>query len=171
MVIGTTTGFHEVISPDSDAKFSAEKGRYVLYISYMCSFTHRATVVRSLKGLESLIQLVVLDPELGPDGWFFSGRFGTAVCDPLYGYKYLRDLYLKADPNYAGRLSVPVLWDKKNQTVVNNESNELMRMFYTAFDDLLPPSYRSLISQGVTSKMCHFIRFFSQTLTRPTALA
>jgi putative glutathione S-transferase len=114
----------------------------------MCPFAHRANVVRSLKGLHTVIQLVVLDPEMGPDGWFFSGRFGTAGCDPLYGFKRLKDLYLKSDPDYTGRFSVPMLWDKKTEKVVSKESADLMRMFYTSFDSLLPPELQELNLPG-----------------------
>ncbi|KAJ6172397.1 hypothetical protein N7470_001464 [Penicillium chermesinum] len=80
-----------------------------------------------MKGLEGIIQKAVLDPELGPNGWFFSGREGSAEKDPIYGFKYLRDLYFKADPQYEGRYTVPTLWDKKKETIVNNESSEIIR--------------------------------------------
>ncbi|GLA10358.1 hypothetical protein AnigIFM60653_003788 [Aspergillus niger] len=124
------------------ATLSPEKDRYVLYISMMCPFAHRVNLVRSLKGLKSWIQLVVLDPESGANGWFFSGRFGTAERDPLYGFKYLKDLYLKSEPGYTGRISVPMLWDKKIEKVVSNESGDLMRMLYSSFDALLPAKFQ-----------------------------
>ncbi|KAE8146568.1 glutathione S-transferase [Aspergillus avenaceus] len=139
------SAFRNRISRSPDAEFPAEKGRYYLYLSLACPWAQRANIVRSLKGLEDIIPLVLLDHDMGPEGWYFSGRDGTAPKDPLHGFKRLRDLYFHADAEYKGRFTVPMLWDSKKETVVNNESAEIVRMLYTEFDEFLPLSLRESV--------------------------
>lgn len=114
----------------------------MLYINYGCPWAHRTNIVRSLKGLEDVIQLSVMDPTLTDEGWVWSGRFGTEEKDPVYGFTKLKQLYLKADLTYTGRFLVPMLWDKQKETIVSNESSEIIRMFYEEFDEFVQPELR-----------------------------
>ena len=93
-------------------RFPAESGRYVLYINYVCPWAHRAIIVRALKGLEQTIELVEVDARDPTHGWYFSGSRGPER-DPIHGVRWLKELYLKADPQYNGRITVPLLWDKR----------------------------------------------------------
>ncbi|KAI0355843.1 glutathione S-transferase [Trametes cingulata] len=131
---------------EKGGKFEPEKGRYHLYVSYSCPWATRTLIVRKLKGLEDLIGLTAVSPRLGEHGWPFANvdPFPGAEVDPLYNSKYIKDLYLRADPNFEGRFTVPVLWDKKTETIVNNESSEIIRIFNTAFNALLPEDKAAL---------------------------
>lgn len=92
--------------------FPAEKDRYVLYFNAVCPWAHRAVIARALKGLEDIIDIVEVDARDSVHGWYFSGHRGPS-CDPTYGVRWLKELYLRADPNYTGRITIPVLWDKQ----------------------------------------------------------
>ncbi|ELZ27129.1 glutathione s-transferase [Halogeometricum pallidum JCM 14848] len=125
------TSFRNWVRDEDDAEFPAESGRYHLYISRACPWAHRAAMTRRLKGLEDAISLSVVEPVRIDDGWEFSEEYP----DPLHGEEYLRDIYVRADEDFTGRVTVPVLWDTEKETIVNNESREIMRMLNTEFDD------------------------------------
>lgn len=127
------TRFHNWVTADNTSSFRAEPGRYHLYISLGCPWAHRTALLWKLKGLESIIGLSIVDPVISDDGWAFSERLGC-ISDLVNGAKYLRELYVKADPNYTGRVTVPVLWDKQQGTIVNNESRQIIRMLNSEFD-------------------------------------
>ncbi|WP_121065598.1 glutathione S-transferase family protein [Chachezhania antarctica] len=122
--------------PSGDGGFKAESGRYHLYVSYACPWAHRTLIFRALKGLEDLIPVSVVHPEMLDKGWSFSTDFPGATGDPLLGKDYLHEVYIEAEPNVTARAVVPVLWDKQKGTIVSNESSEIIRMFNSAFDGL-----------------------------------
>jgi len=121
--------------PSGDAGFKAEAGRYHLYISLACPWAHRALIFRSLKNLEALVSVSIVEPLMLEQGWVFSSA-GDNKGDGLYGLHALHEVYTKAQHDFTGRVTVPVLWDKKLKTIVNNESAEIIRIFNTAFNDL-----------------------------------
>ncbi|MFC4346756.1 glutathione S-transferase family protein [Kordiimonas lipolytica] len=121
--------------PTGDSGFKAEAGRYHLYVSYACPWAHRTLIVRALKGLEDMIDVSVVGMTMLENGWTFDGSDGS-TGDALYGADFLHQIYTRADAAYSGRVTVPVLWDKKNETIVSNESADIIRMFSTAFDGL-----------------------------------
>jgi len=131
-----TTAFRNEIRDEPDARFQPEAGRYHLYVSYACPWAHRTLLVRSLKGLEDAISVDVVDPFRAEDGWQFTPDKAGCTADSLYGSDYLRELYVEADPDANCRVTVPVLWDREEETIVNNESAEILRMLDTEFDDI-----------------------------------
>ncbi|MEM5522094.1 glutathione S-transferase family protein [Sulfitobacter sp. AS59] len=122
--------------PSGDGGFKAESGRYHLYVSYACPWAHRALIFRTLKGLEDHISLSAVHPDMLGDGWTFATDFPGATGDTLFDYPYARDIYTRADPKFSGRVTVPILWDKVNETIVSNESSEIIRMFNSAFNEI-----------------------------------
>ncbi len=149
--------FRNWITPDGAAGpsgrggFRAEAGRYHLYVSYACPWAHRTLIFRALKKLEKIISVDVVHPHMGAAGWSFAA-YPAATGDSLHGFDYLHQIYTRAQPDYTGIVTVPVLWDRQQQTIVNNESSEIIRMFNSAFDewgdasvDLYPQSCRAQI--------------------------
>lgn len=119
--------------PSGKGGFKAEAGRYHLYVSYACPWAHRTLIFRALKKLEDVISVSVVDHFMDAEGWTFHAVDG-ATPDHLFGSKRLHEIYTRADPSYSGRVTVPVLWDKQQNTIVSNESSEIIRMLNTAFD-------------------------------------
>lgn len=126
--------------PTGEGGFKAEPNRYHLYISYACPWASRAMIMRSLKGLEDIISVSVVNPLMAEHGWTFDPAPGV-IPDPIMDADYMYEIYTKAEPEYSGRVTVPVLWDKKKNTIVNNESSEIMRMFNSAFEGLGSSDY------------------------------
>ncbi|XSG81336.1 MAG: glutathione S-transferase family protein [Methyloligella sp. ZOD6] len=120
--------------PTGEDGFPAQRGRYHLYVSYACPWAHRTIIFRKLKGLEEIVSMDVVHPYMGKDGWTFDRSFDGATGDRVNGLAMLREVYTKAVPDYTGRVTTPVLWDKERQTVVSNESSEIIRMLNSAFD-------------------------------------
>src|SRR5690554_832509 len=140
--------------PTGQAGFQAESGRYHLYVCMACPWAHRTLIFRALKGLQKMVDVSVVDYFMGDCGWTFDQHNDDIVSDDLYGLDYLYELYIKADDNYSGRVTMPVLWDKQQETIVSNESADIIRMFNSAFNeldgvnadlDLYPESLRSEI--------------------------
>jgi putative glutathione S-transferase len=156
--VPTAPVYRNWVTPDGSAGpsgkdgFAAERGRYHLYVSLACPFAHRTIIFRKLKRLEDVISLSLVEPVMGEQGWEFGAG---ATADALNGKRRLGEIYLLADPRYTGRVSVPVLWDKKRRTIVNNESPEIIRMLNSAFDaltedrtDYYPPALRAEIDRA-----------------------
>ena len=122
--------------PSGVAGFPAKSGRYHLYVSLACPWAHRTLIFRQIKGLADHISISVVHPDMLGDGWSFDDSFPAATGDTLFGLPFARDIYTKADPKFSGRVTVPILWDKEQNTIVSNESSEIIRMFNSAFDDL-----------------------------------
>ncbi len=137
--------------PTGEDGFAAEPNRYHLYVSYACPWAHRTLIYRQLKGLQDMISVSVVHPVMPAESWVF-GEYPAATDDHLFGAKYMYEIYQKADKHFDGLVTVPVLWDKQRQTIVNNESSEIIRMFNSAFDgfankdiDFYPLELRSSI--------------------------
>ncbi|QIE97421.1 glutathione S-transferase family protein [Pantoea stewartii] len=138
--------------PSGNAGFAAERDRYHLYVSLACPWAHRTLLMRQLKGLENMIDVSVVHPLMLENGWTFDDSFPAATGDKLHQNEFLYQLYLHADKDYTGRVTVPVLWDKQQNTIVSNESADIIRMFNSAFDgvgaragDYYPPALRDKI--------------------------
>ncbi len=127
--------FRSQITRDGSSPFPAEAGRYHLYVAWACPWAHRTLIVRALKGLTDIIPVSFVGPDMLSEGW----QFDDAHLDHLFGHQRLYQLYAQAAPDYTGRVTVPVLWDKQTNTLVNNESAEIIRMFNTAFAGLATP--------------------------------
>lgn len=144
------SSFRKHIEDSPDAEHPAQAGRYHLYVSHACPWAHRTLLVRALMGLEDVISVSVVHPFMGDEGWSFDEEDPKVVPDTVLGVTHMRDVYLSSKPDYTGRVTVPVLWDKVSGTIVNNESREIIRMMNKAFtrfathdvdlcpDDLMP---------------------------------
>ncbi len=139
--IRTEAQFRNWITPDGrsgpsgDGGFKAEADRYHLYVGHACPWAHRTVIFRALKGLEDKIGLSIVHWHMAKNGWNFAKGNGV-ISDPLHNADYVYEIYRAAEPNYSGRATIPILWDKKNATIVSNESSEIIRMFNSAFEEL-----------------------------------
>jgi putative glutathione S-transferase len=120
--------------PSGQSGFQAEAGRYHIYVSYACPWAHRVLIYRTLKGLEDHISVSIVHWYMAENGWTFSPDDEGLVKDDLFGHDFAYQLYQSADPNYSGRVTVPIVWDKQNNTIVSNESSEIIRMLNSAFN-------------------------------------
>ena len=161
-------GFRNWITPDGSAGptgtagFKAEAGRYHLYVSLACPWAHRTIIYRKLKGLQDMISMSVVNAFMGDEGWTFAAGDGV-VPDPIHNATHMHQVYTAAMSDYTGRVTVPVLWDKHTNTIVSNESSEIIRMFNSAFDDIgatpldLSPAHLLAEIDAVNERLYHSV--------------
>ena len=144
--------FRNWICADGSTEFKAEADRYHLYVSNACPWAHRTVIFRKLKKLENIIGLSVVEADMLEDGWTFAEQ--GEYMDHLHGFKFAHEIYTRADKNFTGQITVPILWDKKLNTIVNNESSEIIRMLNSEFNaftevktDFYPQNLREKIDE------------------------
>ena len=149
------SSFRDAVRADGSTRFAVEAGRYHLYVSYACPWAHRVLIVRALRGLEDAIPVSVVHPLMGDDGWVLEDEKGQST-DPVNGKRFLREVYTAAQADFTGRVTVPVLWDKRERTIVNNESRDLVRMLDAEFaalatrgQSLCPPHRRERVDATI----------------------
>ena len=144
--------------PTGSSGFKAEPNRYHLYVSLACPWAHRTTIYRKLKGLEDMISLSVVSPYMGENGWTFE-KYPGVIADPINHADKLYEVYIAAKPDYTGRVTVPILWDKKTNRIVSNESSEIIRMFNSAFDEVgaLPGNFLPADKQAEIDEINTFV--------------
>ncbi len=144
--------------PTGSSGFKAEPNRYHLYVSFACPWAHRTTIYRKLKGLEDMISLSVVSPYMGENGWTFE-KYPGVIADPINHADKLYEVYIAAKPDYTGRVTVPILWDKKTNRIVSNESSEIIRMFNSAFDEVgaLPGNFLPADKQAEIDEINTFV--------------
>jgi glutathionyl-hydroquinone reductase len=147
------TTFRHQVSDKPGATYGAEAGRYHLYISYACPWAHRTMLTRVLKGLTKAISFDVVDTYLGAHGWTLSGKEPGATGDSLNHFATLRDAYITSAPAFEGRVTVPVLWDKTQRCIVNNESSEIIRFFNSEFQSMAEHPEVDLYPSGLRSRI------------------
>lgn len=166
--IRQTSSFRHWITPDGsagitgNAGYKAERDRYHLYVAYICPWASRTLMARALKGLEEIVTVSIVNPRLSDQGWQFGGYTGSDI-DSLNDAKYIHELYTRAAPDFTGRATVPVLWDKKTKTIVNNESADIVRMFNSAFGDLVDQG-PNLYPQDLASEIDELNQFLYNDL-------
>lgn len=147
--VRSEAGFRDWVrdGAEGDEAFAPADGRYHLYVGWACPWAHRTMIIRALKGLEQAIDVSIVEPYMSDQGWRFNPEIEGATADKILGSEYLREVYLAADPRCTARVTVPVLWDTRTHTIVNNESREIVRMFDHEFRgvasrdvDLAPPA-------------------------------
>jgi putative glutathione S-transferase len=144
--------FRDHVTADGGSGYRAEAGRYHLYVSYACPWAHRTIIYRHLKGLENAVSMTIVDPERDERGWAITDAPGTTP-DPVNHFAFLSEGYAASDPEYAGRISVPVLWDRQTARIVNNESAEIIRMFEREFDAFATHPERHYLPDGLRGEI------------------
>jgi len=154
--IRSEAAFRDYVTADGSSGLKAESGRYHLYVSHACPWSTRAVILRKLKGLEQAIGMSVVDPFMGDDGWYFSDGSGCTE-DQANHKQFLHQVYTMAKPDYTGRVTVPVLWDRQTGRIVSNESRDIIRMLDKEFDtfatneiDFCPPELERLVDEMIT---------------------
>ncbi|GAB7347352.1 hypothetical protein MBLNU459_g4288t2 [Dothideomycetes sp. NU459] len=173
---GPEDSWHGKVDDSPESPYKPEKGRYHMYVGLFCPFAHRANLVRHLKGLQDHIGISIPKPypkgdENGWPGWQFpkdNDEYPDATVDKLFGSKYMHEVYFKSDKDYKGRYSVPVLWDTKSSTIVNNESAELLRDLQTSFNSVISPELAefTLYPQHLRAKIDRIAEWMQRDLNR-----